>query len=567
MLTVTGTAAGGSGFFDPGPGFARRLQASFGGAGVTVTGVTYLSPTSLSVTVNTVGASAGPRTLVVTNPDGQSSSRGDALTITPLPANGPPLAHDDAGTTFFGATLNVPSPGVLTNDLDPDGQPLTVQLVTATAHGSLVLGPSGSVLYTPALGFSGVDSFTYRAFDGVHHSNIATVTIVVGANRAPVFIAAPASRTLYDPGPGVSSGPLPFTVADPDGGPVTISASSSNTAVVPASGLAITGTGPGRAITIATAGAATLGVSTITLTASDGSLTAVATFTVTVRASTAPGAPQNLAADVSRNTVSLRWQPPASPSGEPVQNYVLEAGSTSGSTEFSASLGNVLTLTATVPDAIYFVRVRAMTPAGSGPASNEVQVAAGQAAPPQPPQALLATVQGTAVTLQWTENPLGPVIGAYQLQAGTATGVIDVGAFPLPATQRTLSVDAPAGIYFVRLVAVNAAGVSSPSNEAIVTTGPGVCTIPAVPTGLAATSTAGLVAVGWNAAAAGAIPLGYQLLAGSLPGGADRAVLTVPATTTAVGGPVPAGTYFVRVVAGNACGLSAPSAEVTVTVP
>ena len=94
-----------------------------------------------------------------------------------------------------------------------------------------------------------------------------------------------------------------------------------------------------------------------------------------------------------------------------------------------------------------------MTPAGSGPASNEVQIALGQAAPPLPPLALLATVQGTAVTLQWTENPLGPVIGSYQLQAGTASGLVDVGAFQLSATARTLSVNAPAGTYFVRLVA------------------------------------------------------------------------------------------------------------------
>jgi hypothetical protein len=233
----------------------------------------------------------------------------------------------------------------------------------------------------------------------------------------------------------------------------------------------------------------------------------------------------------------------------------------------SLPLGNVLSFSATVPDALYFVRLRAVTPAGSGPVSNEVQIALGQTAPPQPPLALLATVQGTAVTLQWTENPLGPVIGGYRLQAGSAPGLADIATLAIPAGARTLTVNAPAATYFVRLVAVNAAGVSPPSNEAIVTTGAGVCTIPAVPTGFSATSSAGVVAERWDAAAAGAIPLGYQLLAGSIPGGTDRAVLTLPATTTAVGGPVPAGTYFVRVVAGNACGLSAPSAEVTVTVP
>ncbi len=123
-----------------------------------------------------------------------------------------------------------------------------------------------------------------------------------------------------------------------------------------------------------------------------------------------------------------------------------------------------------------------MTAAGSGPPSNEVQVALGQAAPPLAPLALLATVQGTAVTLQWTENPFGPVITGYQIHAGTATGVTNIGVIPLAAIARTLSVTAPPGTYFVRLVAVNAvgrrraverSGASSP--------GAGMCTMPAVP--------------------------------------------------------------------------------------
>jgi hypothetical protein len=418
------------------------------------------------------------------------------------------------------------------------------------------------VLYVPAAGFSGVDSFTYRAFDGVNHSSVATATITVGSNRPPVFTVVPANRTLFDPGAGVSSGPIPFSVSDPDGNAVSVTASSSNTAVVPAAGLAV-GSG---AITVSTAGATTLGASTITLTASDGSLTAVATFTVTVMASTVPGAPQNLIAVVSRNTVLLTWQAPASSSGEPVQTYVLEAGGAPGVTQFSIPLGNVLAFSATVPDAVHFVRLRAVTPAGSSPASNEVQNAQGQAAAPQPPLALLATVQGTALTLQWTENPLGPVIATYQIQAGTASGLVDIGTIPVPAAARTLSVSAPAGTYFVRLVALNAAGPSPASNEAVLTTGVGVCTIPAVPTGLTATTTPGVVSVRWDPAAAGAIPLGYQLVAGSVTGGADRAVLALPASTTAVGGAVPAGPYFIRVAAANACGISAPSAEVSVAV-
>ena len=111
-----------------------------------------------------------------------------------------------------------------------------------------------------------------------------------------------------------------------------------------------------------------------------------------------------------------------------------------------------------------------------GAASNEVRVATGEAGPPLPPQALLVTVRDTAISMQWTENPFGPVIAGYQLQAGSAAGIADLGVLPLPATARTFAVDAPPGTYFLRVIAVNAAGASAASNEAVVSPAPGVCT-------------------------------------------------------------------------------------------
>jgi hypothetical protein len=196
-----------------------------------------------------------------------------------------------------------------------------------------------------------------------------------------------------------------------------------------------------------------------------------------------------------------------------------------------------------------------------------VQIALGQAAPPMAPQALLATVQGTAVTLQWTENPFGPVITGYQVHAGSAPGLSNIGVMALAASARTFSVPAPPGTYFVRLVAVNAAGASAPSNEAVVVTGAGICTVPAAPTGLQAAAAPGAINVRWNPASAGAIPLGYVLRAGSVSGAADRGIFSFPATVTAVGGPVPPGPYFIQVAATNACGMSAPSVEVSRVVP
>jgi autotransporter-associated beta strand protein len=71
------------------------------------------------------------------------------------------------------------APGVLGTGVNAQGYPLTAVLVAGPAYGSVVLNPDGSFLYTPAAGYSGPDSFTYQANDGVTVSNAATVSITV----------------------------------------------------------------------------------------------------------------------------------------------------------------------------------------------------------------------------------------------------------------------------------------------------------------------------------------------------------------------------------------------------
>ena len=71
------------------------------------------------------------------------------------------------------------APGVLGNDTDPDGNPLSPLLVSGPSHGALTPDADGSFTYSPAANFNGSDSFTYRASDGSLASNPATVTITV----------------------------------------------------------------------------------------------------------------------------------------------------------------------------------------------------------------------------------------------------------------------------------------------------------------------------------------------------------------------------------------------------
>jgi hypothetical protein len=93
--------------------------------------------------------------------------------------NDPPGALDDEYSMSQDGTLQVIAPGVLGNDFDVDGDPLTAVLESDVSNGTLVLNEDGSFNYTPDPGFNGIDSFTYKANDGSSDSNIATVTITV----------------------------------------------------------------------------------------------------------------------------------------------------------------------------------------------------------------------------------------------------------------------------------------------------------------------------------------------------------------------------------------------------
>ena len=83
---------------------------------------------------------------------------------------------------------------MLGNDIDIDA--MTAILVSGVATGTLSLASNGSFVYTPAAGFVGSDSFTYKANDGVFDSARTTVTLTVTAvNTAPVnSVPAPSRR-------------------------------------------------------------------------------------------------------------------------------------------------------------------------------------------------------------------------------------------------------------------------------------------------------------------------------------------------------------------------------------
>lgn len=97
----------------------------------------------------------------------------------PEPTNLPPVAANDSYTTAEDTPLTVAAPGVLDNDTDMDGDTLNAFLSTNVTNGTLALNPDGSFNYMQNVNFSGSDTFTYIANDGLADSIIATVTITV----------------------------------------------------------------------------------------------------------------------------------------------------------------------------------------------------------------------------------------------------------------------------------------------------------------------------------------------------------------------------------------------------
>ena len=114
-------------------------------------------------------------------------------TVTVTVTNDTPVANNDTYAATEDVTLNIGAgAGVLANDTD--AHPLTASFAAGSgpANGALTLNADGSFSYIPNPGFSGSDTFQYRAIDNQAppaQSALATVTInVASVNDAPIAI-------------------------------------------------------------------------------------------------------------------------------------------------------------------------------------------------------------------------------------------------------------------------------------------------------------------------------------------------------------------------------------------
>lgn len=101
----------------------------------------------------------------------------DALRVSDAPFNDRPVGGDDQFAVPFASPLQVPAPGVLANDSDPDGDPVTISIVSQPAIGNVTLDQDGSFVYAFPVDLVGSVTFTYQIADAGGPGNVATVTL------------------------------------------------------------------------------------------------------------------------------------------------------------------------------------------------------------------------------------------------------------------------------------------------------------------------------------------------------------------------------------------------------
>jgi hypothetical protein len=179
------------------------------------------------------------------------------------------------------------------------------------------------------------------------------------------------------------------------------------------------------------------------------------------------------------------------------------------------------------------------------------------------PTNLTAQTSGPTVTLAWTGAQ-----GAtqYRIEAGSRAGASDLAVIDTGSTQTSFTASGVGdGVYYVRVRALNGATASDVSNEVVITIGAARCTSPPpAPIGLSSTLSGRFVSLSWIAS--GTITA-IVLEAGSTPGASNAAVVVLDSSARAFSSNAPPATYYVRVRATNACGSSAGSNELAITVP
>ena len=266
-------------------------------ANLIVTGTS--SVTTLVPNGNIVfGGSGSDRTVTLTPAATQNGSTvitinvGDGTVVTSITFTLTVSAVNDA-PTITAITDQTTTEDVATPALPftvGDGEtPATSLTVTASSSDKTLVPDANVVVFgndisrtvtvTPAANQTGATTITLTVSDGAQTTSISFQVTVTGANDPPTI----ASITDQTTAESTATPAIGFKVNDPDNPPasLTVTATSSNLALVPVANISVAGSGEDRTVTV-TPVSGVSGAATITLTVSDGVATAATSFQLTV---------------------------------------------------------------------------------------------------------------------------------------------------------------------------------------------------------------------------------------------------------------------------------------------
>ncbi|WP_420448735.1 Ig-like domain-containing protein [Candidatus Palauibacter sp.] len=199
--------------------------------------------------------------------DGNGGTGTAEVVVVVAAVNDAPVAVADTAATDEDEPVTV---DVLENDRDVDGDALSIESISAPAHGTAQV-TADRVLYAPDGDWHGTDRFAYTVADRNGGTAQAEVIVVVAAvNDAPVAVGAIPDQALEEGGATATLDLEPY-FEDPDGDTLTYAAASSNPNVA---GVIVAGS-------VLTVTPVAYGPASIEVTAYDpGGLSAVHTFAV-----------------------------------------------------------------------------------------------------------------------------------------------------------------------------------------------------------------------------------------------------------------------------------------------
>jgi hypothetical protein len=344
------------------------------------------------------------------------------------------------------------TPGILSNDNDSGGGQMTVTLGTDVANGTLTLNSDGSFSYTPAAGFSGTDTFTYRGVNNAGTGNQGTVSINVAL-------------------PTTAQPPTDLRVLALSGNRLTLRWTHSPVGLVPTDHEIEAGRTPGGVVgTVRTNSGAPI----FTFDAPTGPwyfrVRAISgpsrsepsnELLLFIDTPALPSAPENLTGLVNGSSLALSWR---NSFGGGVPSGIILDVAGAMATSIPMPLNDTFTFDG-VPAGTYTLSLRATNASGASGPSNAVTLTfpGPCSGAPLPPINFLAYKTGTTIFVVWDPPTGGPAATGYVLNVNGSL----IGSFP--TSGRALSGTVGAGTYDLSVTATNACGAGSATPPQTVT--------------------------------------------------------------------------------------------------